>query len=80
MFRKDRSDTLVLSRRPPARRTPNWRWVSERARGLLDLLLLWQARYEQRRHLLELSDHQLKDIGLTRADIEQEAAKPVWWR
>lgn len=79
MSEKDCSDTLVLSRRPPPRRRPNWRWVTESARGVLDLLLLWQGRYAQRRHLLELSDHQLKDIGLTHADIEQEAAKPVWW-
>ncbi|EKF19223.1 DUF1127 domain-containing protein [Nitratireductor pacificus] len=36
------------------------------------------ARYRQRRHLAELDDHQLADIGLTRRDVERECAKPFW--
>ena len=47
---------------------------------VVDTLLDWQQRYRERRHLLAMSDHMLKDIGLSRADIEREAAKPFWQR
>jgi uncharacterized protein YjiS (DUF1127 family) len=36
------------------------------------------ARARQRRHLVALSDHQLRDIGLTRSDVELEGRKPFW--
>jgi uncharacterized protein YjiS (DUF1127 family) len=32
----------------------------------------------QRRRLLELDDHLLKDIGLSRADVELEYSKSFW--
>lgn len=52
-----------------------------RAPGIvLDYLADLQARETARRHLLELSDHQLKDIGATRDEIYREASKPVWRR
>jgi uncharacterized protein YjiS (DUF1127 family) len=35
-------------------------------------------RYRQRRQLLEMDDRQLKDIGITRDQAEQEARKPLW--
>ena len=38
----------------------------------------WWDRAWQRHHLLQLDDHLLKDIGLTRGDVEREAAKPFW--
>lgn len=38
----------------------------------------WNERSRQRRHLLELSDHLLRDIGVTRAEVEAEASKPFW--
>ena len=41
-------------------------------------LLTWLDRARQRRHLLTLSDHMLRDIGLSRADVESEAGKPFW--
>jgi len=31
-----------------------------------------------RRVLRDMSDHQLKDIGLSRADAAKEAARPFW--
>ena len=40
--------------------------------------LLWLERARQRRQLRELSDHMLRDIGLTRADAWAEAEKPFW--
>jgi len=36
------------------------------------------ARRRQRAHLLRLDDHLLRDIGLTRADVLDEAARPFW--
>ncbi len=38
----------------------------------------WNERSRQRRHLLQLSDHLLRDIGVTRVQVEAEAAKPFW--
>jgi len=48
---------------------------------LLDLgtlLLVWQARWRQRCGLDRLSDHMLKDLGISRADASREARKPFW--
>ncbi len=39
---------------------------------------MWHDRSRQRRHLLELSDHLLRDIGVRRAEVEAEAGKPFW--
>ncbi|AHL75070.1 hypothetical protein CH92_08125 [Stutzerimonas stutzeri] len=38
----------------------------------------WHALYRQRQQLAALSDDMLKDIGLSRADIETEANRPFW--
>ena len=35
-------------------------------------------RRRQRQALLQLEDHQLSDIGLSREQAEQEAHKPFW--
>jgi uncharacterized protein YjiS (DUF1127 family) len=40
-------------------------------------LLLWD-RQRQRRVLLDLDDHQLRDIGKTREDALIEGRKPFW--
>jgi uncharacterized protein YjiS (DUF1127 family) len=39
---------------------------------------LSRERYRQRRQLLEMDDRQLKDIGITPEQAEQEARKPIW--
>lgn len=44
----------------------------------IDRLLLWLERSRQRRRLGRLSNHMLKDIGLTRANIESEMVKRLW--
>ena len=51
---------------------------SSSAAAVVEGALAWIERARQRRHLSELSDHMLKDIGLSRADVEAEAAKPFW--
>jgi uncharacterized protein YjiS (DUF1127 family) len=38
----------------------------------------WAERRRQRRALLALNDHALKDIGLSGADAWQEGGKPFW--
>lgn len=42
------------------------------------ILYLWHERARQRRHLMELDDHLLKDIGLTRGDVYRESHRPFW--
>lgn len=39
---------------------------------------LWLHRHNSRRHLAELDDYMLKDIGMTRVDADREALKPFW--
>ena len=39
---------------------------------------LTRERYRQRRQLMEMDDRQLKDIGITPEQAEQEARKPIW--
>lgn len=56
----------------PARRG-SWSW-----QRLIETLERWVERHRQRRALLEMSDHLLKDIGISRADAWQEAHKPFW--
>ena len=46
--------------------------------ALVRTVLLWQERASQQHRMAGLDDHVLKDIGLSRADIEGEAAKPFW--
>ena len=38
----------------------------------------WRARWRDRQALRDLSDDTLKDIGLTRQEIEKEAARLFW--
>ena len=39
---------------------------------------MWRARLRQRRELQELSDHVLKDIGISRCDVFRESTKYFW--
>lgn len=45
---------------------------------LVLLIRLWIERSRQRRELAALSDYQLRDIGLSRADAHWEYSKPFW--
>jgi uncharacterized protein YjiS (DUF1127 family) len=40
----------------------------------------WYERARQRRELYALDERMLKDIGLTRVDVEREASKHFWIR
>ncbi|QCO01160.1 DUF1127 domain-containing protein [Azospirillum argentinense] len=35
-------------------------------------------RWRQRQALMRLDDHLLKDIGVSRADVDSEVSKPFW--
>lgn len=48
------------------------------AARVLEQLLRWQEVASQRRRLLEMDDRTLRDLGLSRADVEQEAGRPFW--
>ena len=41
-------------------------------------ILIWHERSRQRRDLAQLSDHMLRDIGLSRAEVWVERGKPFW--
>ncbi len=57
--------------------TTSWS-VKEVAAATIRLVLCWQERAMQRRHLSGLGDEALKDIGLSRADVAGESSKPFW--
>jgi uncharacterized protein YjiS (DUF1127 family) len=43
-----------------------------------DTLHLWMDRCRQRRALGKMSDHMLKDLGLSRSDAGRETGKRFW--
>lgn len=57
---------------------------SNRLSGLLASLAetsdIWIERLQQRRELAELDSRMLEDIGLDKAAVERELAKPFWRR
>lgn len=69
--------TAARCNRASGRVRQDWTWASGVQR-LITLLLTWQQRARDRRQLESLSDHMLRDIGLSRADVLAEASKPFW--
>jgi uncharacterized protein YjiS (DUF1127 family) len=67
-------------RRTVARRL----FLSDRCRAGLAAIAatvsLWMERRRGRRALAEFDDHQLRDIGLSRADAWRESSKCFWRR
>ena len=45
---------------------------------IAEVLYQWQKRASDRHHLRRLDDRMLKDLGLSRADVEGEVGKPFW--
>ena len=50
------------------------------AAAISDVLVSWQERAASRAHLASLDDYMLRDIGLSRADVEHESSLPFWRR
>ncbi len=46
--------------------------------GILNRIAAWSAVARQRRQLAQLDAESLRDIGLTRDDVEIETARPFW--
>ncbi|CCM75804.1 DUF1127 domain-containing protein [Rhizobium mesoamericanum] len=42
-------------------------------------LSLWHEKRQSRRTLLNLTDDELLDVGITRADARKEASKSFFW-
>ncbi|CUH85842.1 DUF1127 domain-containing protein [Thalassovita mediterranea] len=51
---------------------------SSRSSSLLGRLLAMQSLYRQRRALNRLDSAALKDLGLSRAEAQTEATRPIW--
>ncbi|MGH6891151.1 MAG: DUF1127 domain-containing protein [Dongiaceae bacterium] len=45
---------------------------------IVETPITWLERARERRQLASLSDDMLKDIGVSRADVEQVVEKPFW--
>jgi len=53
-----------------------WRWpVTGRAR---DLFLAWRQAAAEQRYLADLSDHDLRDLGLSREDVARPPSQFFW--
>jgi len=63
---------------PSGWRTPRSHWFRRAILGVVTPLMTWQRRIEDREILRSMTDASLKDIGISRAEIEREAEKPFW--
>jgi len=45
---------------------------------MLKTFYVWQKRSAERRQMGQMSEHVLRDIGLSRKDLNKEVAKPFW--
>ncbi len=54
------------------------RWRNSGLSLVLPLIATWVERHRGRRALRLLDDHMLKDVGLSRRDVDREADKPFW--
>lgn len=64
--------------RPLRFSSPFFLGVADAARVPFDAMARWVELRRQRRALAALPDHLLRDVGLSRADVESEIAKPFW--
>jgi uncharacterized protein YjiS (DUF1127 family) len=67
-----------LPAEPPALGQLWLTWLASRLRRLPDQLLVWVDRSRQRRHLGEMDDRMLRDIGLSRTSAWAETQKWFW--
>jgi uncharacterized protein YjiS (DUF1127 family) len=48
------------------------------ALAVVETIEWWTDRFHQRRALRDLPDYVLRDMALSRADVEAESGKPFW--
>lgn len=67
-----RNSLAPLAGHPTHRRsTPVSHWGAPWFRACIAALRVWQARSRSQRSLSQMSDRELKDIGLTRCDLDR---------
>ena len=74
-------DCIDTKWRFPAHRLPNVLGSAAPRRLLQNLLsrfLGWRERARSRHLLLQLDDRMLRDVGLSRSDVDRECAKYFW--
>jgi uncharacterized protein YjiS (DUF1127 family) len=74
-------DCIDTSWRFPGYRLRNVRGPAAPRRLLPNLLgrfLAWRDRARSRYLLLQLDDRMLRDVGLSRSDVDRECAKHFW--
>jgi uncharacterized protein YjiS (DUF1127 family) len=71
-------DGSFRAHRQAASAAPLWARMGTAAGEAVTRLLVWHDRVRERRALLGLSDLQLRDIGISRADAGAEGDKPFW--
>lgn len=70
---------IEIARRPATAPRPGFlSGAGALAVRTLDLLVGWQERAQQRYMLASLDDRNLRDMGISRADVAQETSKPFW--
>ncbi len=45
---------------------------------IANVITLWSHRARSRQHLVEMDDYLLRDLGITRAEAEEESLKRFW--
>ena len=82
MAQRDCTDTIGqvprLPVEPPALVRLWLAWLAGRLRSLPDQLLMWLERSRQRRHLGQMDDRMLRDIGVGRGAAFAETQKWFW--
>lgn len=68
----------AFSSNPIAGHSPRFPGIGQLVVNLFDRLELMAQKRRSRRLLLEMSDEQLKDIGISRSDACREGLRPFW--
>lgn len=53
-------------------------WGERVMRSVVRQVLRWYELHRQREQLARMGDSALKDLGLSRADIQEESERPFW--
>jgi uncharacterized protein YjiS (DUF1127 family) len=65
------TDTQPARPSPVAART--WRWTS-----IIRAIGVWHSRFRERQALAMLDSRELRELGVSQWEVEQELAKPFW--
>ena len=70
---------MTTTAEPKARsHSSSWTSVGVAVGHIARTLMAWHDRARERRQLLSRSDHALKDIGRSRADVASSMPRAVW--